>query len=263
MAVMTTILQLFHNRKLAGLTSLIQPIIIVFFVTIFSRVDSTIAYSNDTIDSESSIKAIHLQQEKVISDEMSFEQTGNSSWYSNKFQNKKTSNGERYCKHKLTAAHRKLPFGSIVKVNNLNSGKTVFVRINDRGPFSKKRVIDLSREAASVLGALGNPKVKIESLLPMESFDSEEEANKYLLAYSYDKKPSCELAENFNIVLEYTNFDSAAEEFAKIYYFNKSSDVYLLSSPDIEPDYREDEKETGKYYIGFMKNSIELSYWWK
>lgn len=263
MAVMTTILRLFHNRKLAGLTSLIQPIMFIFFVTIFSRVDSKIAYSNDTIDDENSIQVVQLQQKQVISDEMSFEQIGNSSWYSNRFQNKKTSNGERYCKHKLTAAHKKLPFGSIVKVQNMSSGKTVFVRINDRGPYSKKRVIDLSREAASALGALGNPKVKIQSLLPMKGFDSEEEANKYLLAYSYDKKPSCESAEDFNIVLEYTDFDTAAEEFAKIYYFNKNSDVYLLSSPDIEPDYREDEKQTGKYYIGFMKNSIELSYWWK
>ena len=221
MAVMTTILRLFHNRKLAGLTSLIQPIMFIFFVTIFSRVDSTIAYSNDTIDDENSIQAVQLQQKQVISDEMSFEQIGNSSWYSNRFQNKKTSNGERYCKHKLTAAHKKLPFGSIVKVQNMSSGKTVFVRINDRGPYSKRRVIDLSREAASVLGALGNPKVKIQSLLPMKGFDSEEEANKYLLAYSYDKKPSCESAEDFNIVLEYTDFDTAAEEFAKIYYFNK------------------------------------------
>ncbi len=263
MAVMKKMLQLFHNRKLAGLTSLIQPLMFIFFVTIFSRVDSTIAYSNDIIEDENNIQALQLQQKHVISDEMLFEQIGNSSWYSNRFQNKKTSNGERYCKHKLTAAHKKLPFGSIVKVQNMSSGKIVFVRINDRGPYSKKRVIDLSREAASMLGALGNPKVKIQTLMPMKSFVSEEEANRYLIAFSYDKNPACEPADNFNIVLEYTDFDTAAEEFAKIYYFNKNSDVYLLSSPDIEPDYREDEKETGKYYIGFMKNSIELSYWWK
>lgn len=258
MAVMTIILRLLDKLKFAKFSSLFQPLIFIFFVSLFSRIDSTIAYSNES-NNEEYQKALRLNNQSEISDKMLFEQTGNSSWYSNKFQNKKTSNGERYCKDKLTAAHKKLPFGSIVKVTNLKSGKIVFVRINDRGPFSKKRVIDLSRTAASVLGALGNPKVKIETLLPMNSFDSEEEANKYMLTFSYDQKPSCEPADNFNIILEYTDFDTAAEEFAKIQHFNKGSKVYLLTSPDIEPDYHKDEKTTGKYYIGYIKNSLDLS----
>lgn len=245
--------------KFAGFSSLIQPLMFVFFVIIFSRVENTIAYSDDSTD-EKFIEAVQLTQEQNIGDEMLFEQTGNSSWYSNRFHNKKTSNGERYSKSKLTAAHKKLPFGCIVKVTNENSGKVVFVRINDRGPYSKKRVIDLSRNAASVLGALGNPKVKIQTLLPNKSFINEEEANKYLLAYSYDENPSCERAANFNIILEYTNFDAAAEELAKIQQYNKGSKVYLLVSPDLQPDYHNDEKQSGKYYIGFSKDNFELSY---
>ena len=64
-----------------------------------------------------------------------------------KFQNRKTANGERFDNYLMTAAHKSLPFGTKVKVENLNNGKTVMVRINDRGPYVKGRIIDLSRAA--------------------------------------------------------------------------------------------------------------------
>ncbi|WP_230981235.1 septal ring lytic transglycosylase RlpA family protein [Echinicola salinicaeni] len=73
---------------------------------------------------------------------------GLASYYANKFNGRKTASGERYSHSKLTAAHRTLPFGTIVKVENLKNGKTVKVRINDRGPFVSGRVIDLSKKAA-------------------------------------------------------------------------------------------------------------------
>ncbi len=79
-------------------------------------------------------------------------QSGKASFYADKFQNRKTANGERY-KHELkTAAHKKLPFGSIVQVTNIKNGKSVLVRINDRGPFVKGRIIDLSKSAFESIG---------------------------------------------------------------------------------------------------------------
>src|SRR6187402_669316 len=66
-------------------------------------------------------------------------------YYAKKFEGRRTTSGERYKAVKLTAAHRNLPFGTIVKVKNLHSGKTVEVRVNDRGPFSKKFELDLSQ----------------------------------------------------------------------------------------------------------------------
>jgi rare lipoprotein A len=77
-----------------------------------------------------------------------------------------TANGERFNKNGLTAAHRKLPFGTKVKVTNLRNGKSVIVRINDRGPFIKGRMIDLSLGAAKVIGLTksGIAKVKITIL---------------------------------------------------------------------------------------------------
>lgn len=79
-------------------------------------------------------------------------QTGHASWYARKFEGRRTANGERYNGHALTAAHRTLPFGTYVRVTSLSTTRSVVVRINDRGPFVKGRIIDLSYAAASALG---------------------------------------------------------------------------------------------------------------
>jgi rare lipoprotein A len=91
---------------------------------------------------------------------------GKAAWYGGKFQGRKTASGEKFDKRKLTAAHRKLPFGSKVRVTNLGNGKTVVVRINDRGPYGRGRIIDVSEAAAKKLGMLraGIAKVKVEVL---------------------------------------------------------------------------------------------------
>jgi hypothetical protein len=78
-------------------------------------------------------------------------QAGVASWYGDDFHGKDTANGEVYDMHKLTAAHQELPFHTLVEVENLENGKRVLVRINDRGPFLKERIIDLSLKAAQRL----------------------------------------------------------------------------------------------------------------
>ncbi len=80
-----------------------------------------------------------------------FFQSGIASWYGDDFHGKTTANGEVYDMHKLTAAHQTLPFHTMVEVENLENGKKVLVRINDRGPFLKNRIIDLSLQAAQRL----------------------------------------------------------------------------------------------------------------
>jgi rare lipoprotein A len=82
-------------------------------------------------------------------------QIGIASWYGGEFHGRTTSNGEVYDMHDLTAAHRTLPFGTLVEVTNLQNGRTVTVRINDRGPFVKGRIIDLSLAAARLLDLVG------------------------------------------------------------------------------------------------------------
>jgi rare lipoprotein A len=75
-------------------------------------------------------------------------ETGKASYYADKFKGRATSSGEIFRQHKKTAAHRTLPFGTKVKVINLENGRTVKVRINDRGPFVTGRIIDLTKRAA-------------------------------------------------------------------------------------------------------------------
>ena len=87
---------------------------------------------------------------------------GMASWYGPGFHGNKTANGERYDMHKLTAAHRTLPLGSIAVVRSATTGKEVTVRINDRGPFAKGRVLDLSYAGAQTLGMVGHGTDQIE-----------------------------------------------------------------------------------------------------
>ncbi len=89
-------------------------------------------------------------------------ETGKASWYADKFEGRKTARGETFSQHKLTAAHKTLPFGTKVKVKNLATGKTTKVKINDRGPFVQGRIIDLSRKAAKKIGLLNMGVAEVE-----------------------------------------------------------------------------------------------------
>ncbi|HEX5842497.1 MAG TPA: septal ring lytic transglycosylase RlpA family protein [Pseudomonas sp.] len=91
---------------------------------------------------------------------------GKASYYGARHHGNKTASGERFDQNALTAAHRNLPFGSLVRVTNLRNDKSVVVRINDRGPYSKGRIIDLSHKAAAQIDMLraGVVPVRVEQL---------------------------------------------------------------------------------------------------
>jgi rare lipoprotein A len=91
-------------------------------------------------------------------------QVGVASFYSRYHQGRLTASGERFNYNLLTAAHKTLPFGTLVRVTNLATKASVIVTINDRGPFVKGRIIDLSRRAARAIGIEGIAKVSIETL---------------------------------------------------------------------------------------------------
>lgn len=95
-----------------------------------------------------------------------YSQTGKASYYANKFNGRRTANGEIFSNNKMTAAHRYLPMNTMLLVTNLQNGRQTVVRVNDRGPFIKGRIIDLSRAAAAKIGMIqtGVSSVKIEQL---------------------------------------------------------------------------------------------------
>jgi len=102
-----------------------------------------------------------------------FQQTGFASWYGKLFDGRRTASGERYNMHALTAAHRTLPLGACVRVTAHGRPRSVVVRINDRGPFARGRIIDLSYAAAEALGvrAAGHAQVTLEHIAPVRGAD--------------------------------------------------------------------------------------------
>lgn len=107
-------------------------------------------------------------------------QRGLASWYGPEFHGKATSNKEVYNMYDMTAAHRTLPFGTYVQVTNLNNGKSVVVRINDRGPFVKERIIDLSYAAAAKLGMSGQGVAPVE-IRVLKKYSPKKSSQKYLV----------------------------------------------------------------------------------
>lgn len=107
----------------------------------------------------------------LVSDETSYKERGYASWYGKKFNGHHTSNGEVYDMYAMTGAHKTLPIPSYVRVKNLDNGKSVVVRINDRGPFHHGRIIDLSYAAAQRIGIhrAGTGRVEVEIALPNDA----------------------------------------------------------------------------------------------
>ncbi len=99
-------------------------------------------------------------------DPSGYDETGTASFYGSRHHGKRTASGEPFNQHGLTAAHRTLPFGTRVQVTNLKNDRTVIVRINDRGPHTRGRLIDLSKAAAQQLDMIrsGTARVRVQSL---------------------------------------------------------------------------------------------------
>ncbi len=116
----------------------------------FTRTDEEMAEEKAAKGEEKTEQA----EEKEEAPLYEFDQQGLASWYGPGFHGRKTANGEKFNQNAMTAAHRKYPMGTILEVTNLENGKTVTVRVNDRGPYSGKRIIDLSKAAAKELDML-------------------------------------------------------------------------------------------------------------
>jgi len=105
---------------------------------------------------------------RVLQDERDYTEVGVASWYGRKFHGPLTSNGEKYDMFQLSAAHTTLPIPSYIRVTNLDNGRSVIARVNDRGPFHPGRVVDMSYAGAVLLGYAnkGTARVRVESIVP-------------------------------------------------------------------------------------------------
>ena len=120
---------------------------------------SLLAFTSLSAKAEASLN--NVQPSPVFS---GLSRTGKASWYGPGFHGRRTASGEKFNQNVLTAAHRSLPFGARVRVTNHHTGRSVVVRINDRGPFIRGRIIDLSRASAHSLGLAGLSNVTLTVL---------------------------------------------------------------------------------------------------
>jgi rare lipoprotein A len=135
----------------------------------FQKFESQKVYKQvvqDTVKPDSTLALIDsLSIEEGLYNYKLYKSNAHASYYSNKFNGRRTASGERFDNKKLTAAHRRLAFGTKVRVTNLRNGRTIIVKINDRGPHVRSREIDLSRKAFMYLASNkggGEMRVKIE-----------------------------------------------------------------------------------------------------
>ena len=120
-----------------------------------------------------SLSLISQVQAKTKEVSPDFVQVGEASWYGPGFQGRKTANGERFDTYEMTAAHKTLPFNTLIKVTNLHNDISVVVRINDRGPYIRGRIIDLSKAAKEEIQMGGLAQVRLEVYIPEEELQAE------------------------------------------------------------------------------------------
>jgi rare lipoprotein A len=183
-------------------------------------------------------------------EEVVFYSEGTASWYGPGFHGRKTANGERFDTYDYTAAHKTLPFNTLVKVTNLENGKSTIVRINDRGPYSSGRIIDLSYAAKQEIGMSGLARVRLEIVKSPESDNTDK------LYYSLFEDV---LPDAFHIYAEYNKDEYKAGGIRNVFQDNLNlfSNTFKKISLKVFPLKTQDLENST--YPGF-ENTDELFY---
>ncbi len=169
-------------------------------------------------------------REMDISGENVYETTGIASYYADKFHNRTTASGEVFNMYEFSAAHKSLPFGTVLRVTNLNTNKSTLVRINDRGPYIGRRIIDLSKKSAQAIGSVGSgtANVKIEGFLAGKNKNTINE--NYVYAYSLNHKPVCVPYDVFEKVDSTKVFNNAVHILKQLKK-NDNDNYFLIQNP--------------------------------
>jgi rare lipoprotein A len=183
----------------------------------FGRLDA-FAYLQDSTAQRRGVTpySVNGKQYMPLSSHAGYVQGGTASWYGSDFHGKETSSGEVYNMHAMTAAHKTLPLGVYVKVQNKKNGREIVVRVNDRGPFIDGRIIDLSYSAARALGVVKNgiAQVQIEALGYLDRAQKKKAV--YRAPLSYD---TGSFAIQIGSCASFENAQSMADDMRKQYVF--------------------------------------------
>ena len=185
----------------------------------------------------------------VMKTSQGYREKGIGSWYGTKFHGRNTSNGEVYDMYKMTAAHKTLPIPSYVKVTNLNNGRSVIVRVNDRGPFHAGRIIDLSYAAAKKIGysSHGTAPVEVEAIQPADYQPNT--VQEPVLAQQQSKE---------NYALPFNTFLQAGAFGDRQSADNLASQLQGMVSQPVSVRYNEQTSGFYKVLVGPIKTNLEL-----
>ena len=227
-----SILPIFQMRNIAKLSS-------IFFV--FCSISAFLLWGCSTVEVSPPTSPGHPKPYKIgktwykpLPHAQGFRQQGKASWYGAEFHGKKTANGEIYNMYAMTAAHKTLPFDTYVSVKNLENNRAIEVRINDRGPFARGRIIDLSYTAAKNLGIVGPGTANVEIVAFTRSIQSD------MSSSNTESYPATDLYEGiFTVQIgafgEMKNAEKLKRELARTYknvyitsYFNGSNTFYRV-----------------------------------
>jgi rare lipoprotein A (peptidoglycan hydrolase) len=248
------------NRLLSA-SFLIIALFVVIVLVKFR--DNETAYAEDIGDDYSAVTIygyddiINRINTLNIGSSFYYEQEGIASYYGKRFHNRKTANGEIYDMYAFSAAHKKLPFGTILKVTNLETNMSSFVRINDRGPFVRKRIIDLSYNVATEIDGIGLPNVRIEGFLPNKAAELTDSSNSYMLAYSLDKPLACLPITSVVIMDSTSDFCEAVEKYEEFSKNNPYDFAYLMV-PTTYDKSRRKQTDDSRFYIGYFDNGEDV-----
>jgi rare lipoprotein A len=203
---------------------------IVCSLFVFCGISTLLLYGCSTVEAPPPTPPGHPKPYKVgriwyqpLPHAEQFVQWGKASWYGTQFHGKKTANGEVYNMYAMTAAHKTLPFDTVVSVRNVENNREIEVRINDRGPFARSRIIDLSYEAAKKLGIVGPGTAYVKIVALARSVQSDMSKN------NTEPYPAKDLYEgNFTVQIgafgEIKNAERLRKELARTY-----EHVYITS----------------------------------
>jgi len=209
--------------------------VLLLILIVFFNSNSTISIAQDVTPFETKTYLEYINSEKGLipidfskineCESQLYSENGIVTYYADYFHGRKTSSGEIYDKYQYTAAHLTLPFGSIVRVTDINNANSILVRVNDRGPFVSGRIIDLSQKAAEKLGIGGTTLVEIATLI-VDNYNLPVNED-YFFCFSLDYNPMC-LSQSYFKILETTKtFDEAVDLVRSYSATFKSKDYFL------------------------------------
>lgn len=235
-----------NRKKFAsfGITVLI-PFFLVFFghTEINAKAKSTAStiVMPEAVETEIKLDDINIGEKYL------FDKVGKASHYAKRFHKRKTASGEKFNMYDFTAAHKSLPFGTILKVTNTSNDQSTLVRINDRGPYVRSRILDLSLKSAKSIDGLGVPMVKISGFIPGNSRPDYEEGV-YYYSYSLDEEPMCLPNFALHMVDSSMDFQDAVISYKSMFPdFSGSKKLFLLVRSNSY-----DSNAVEKYYIGYF-----------